>query len=92
MEGAVQKITEKETPQWTMEESYKVNNLFSRETAHLTAQLSLPSQSMKDVFISIPITRLRFISITWAGSLESANCSASVRGISKAAKECLMVF
>lgn len=31
---------------------------------------------MKDVFISIPITSFRFISITWARSLEPANCSA----------------
>lgn len=58
-------------------ESYKVNNLLSRETRlHLNIQLSLLSQSMKDVFISIPITSLRFISITWVRSLEPANCSA----------------
>lgn len=63
--------------QWTLRESYKVNNLLSRETRlHLNIQLSLLSQSMKDVLISIPITSLRFISITWAQSLEPANCSA----------------
>lgn len=63
--------------QWTLRESYKVNKLLSRETRlHLNIQLSLLSQSMKDVFISIPITSLRFISITWARSLEPANCSA----------------
>lgn len=57
--------------------SYKVNNLLSRETRlHLNIQLSLLSQSMKDVFISIPITSLRFISITRARSLEPANCNA----------------
>lgn len=62
--------------QWTPRESYKVNKLLSRETRfHLNIQLSLLSQSMKDVFISIPITSLRFISITWACSLEPANCS-----------------
>ncbi len=63
--------------QWTLRESYKVNNLLSGETRlHLNIQLPLLSQSMKDVFISIPITSLRFISITWARSLEPANCSA----------------
>lgn len=71
------KRTGKARLQWTLRESYKVNNLLSRETRlHLNIQLSLLSQSMKDVFISIPITSLRFISITWARSLEPANCSA----------------
>lgn len=57
--------------------SYKVNKLLSRETRlHLNIQLSLLSPSMKDVFISIPITSLRFLSITWAHSSELANCSA----------------
>lgn len=69
------KMTGKAKLQWTLRESYKVNNLLSRETTlHLNIQLSLLSQSMKDVFISIPITSLRFISITC--SLELANCSA----------------
>lgn len=40
------------------------------------SQYSLLSQSMKDVFISIPITSLSFISITWVRSLEPANCAA----------------
>lgn len=62
--------------QWTLRESYKVNKLLSRETRlRFSIQLSLLSQSLKDVFISIPITSLRFISITWVCSLESANCS-----------------
>lgn len=66
--------------QWTTTESYKVNNLLSRETRLcLNIQLSLLIQSMKDVFISIPITSLRFISITRARSLEPANCSAKQR-------------
>lgn len=63
--------------QWTLRESYKVNKLLFRETRrHLKFQLSLLSQSMKDVLISIPITSLRFISITQGHSLELANCSA----------------
>lgn len=79
--GVVKKRKKKRTwkarLQWTLRESYKVNNLLSRETRlHLNIQLSLLSQSMKDVFISIPITSLRFISITWTRSLEPANCSA----------------
>lgn len=62
--------------QWTLTESYKVNILLSWETRLcLNIQLSLLSQSLKDVFISIPITSHRFISITWVRSLESANCS-----------------
>lgn len=70
------KMTEMAKLQWTTRESYKVNNRLSRETKLcLNIQLSLLSQSMKDVFISIPITSLRFISITWPRSLEPANCS-----------------
>lgn len=63
--------------QWTLRESYKVNKLLSRETRlHLNIQLSLLSQIMKDVFISILSTCLGFISITWTRFLEPANCSA----------------
>lgn len=66
MKGKATMDTERET----------VNSLLSRETSlHLDIQLSLLSQSMKDLFISIPITSLRFISITRTRSLEPANCS-----------------
>lgn len=63
--------------QWTMRKRYKVNNHTSLgKQGSISIFNSLLSQSMKDVFISIPITSLRFISITWVSSLEPANCSA----------------
>lgn len=58
-------------------QSYKVNKLLSGDTRlHLSDPLKLLSRSMKDVFIFIPITSQRFISITCVHSSEPANCTA----------------
>lgn len=55
----------------------RATNLLSRKTRlHFNIQLSLLSQSMKNVLIPIPITSHRFISITRVRSLEHASSSA----------------
>lgn len=76
-EGTREKNSRGEEEDRTLREGYKVNKPLSRETRlHLNIGILLLSQSMKDVFISSPVPRLRFISITWAHSLEPANCIA----------------
>ena len=66
-----------------------VNKLLCGETRlHPSAALQFLSWSMRDVFIFIPVTSLRFISIMCVCVFAPPN---SVSGISKATREYLMV-